>query len=70
MQRHCCVDSGLADRSANRIGIVHAEVSNNKAELELSRIGIRRFKVWLEYAEYLELVVMVAMFLLHLLAII
>ena len=33
------VASGLADKSAIRIGIVHAEVSNNKAELELPRIG-------------------------------
>ena len=35
----CGIASGLADKSANSVGIVHAEVSNNQAELELPRIG-------------------------------
>lgn len=38
-QCHCGIASGLADKSANSFGIVHADVSNNQAELELPRIG-------------------------------
>ena len=39
MQCPCGIASGLADKGANSVGIVHAEVSNNQAELELLRIG-------------------------------
>ena len=35
----CCIDGGLADSGANGVGIVHAEISDNEAELELPQIG-------------------------------